>query len=491
MDIRLKKFRHSLSGKILVSIFLLSVIITLVAVMIEIAYDYNQDVTAIEQNLVLVKKSHLEGILTSLWHLDNDHLKIQLQGVLSLPGIRYVEVVDSLDRRIIALGIKPEVQKISVVYPLEYKAAHSNIKLGSILVVASLEEVYQKLYLKMFLVFITQFLKSIIVTALIYLAMKRIVIKPILQTAQHVQNLDFRKQAVPLNLKRSTSDQVSDELDTLISAVNHMQESLFQSYQELNTFNVQLEEKVKLNTEVIIEQRGKLEYTTKMSALGEMAGGIAHEINTPLTVIQLSAEQILNSLTPEMKEKDKVFTASLNRIINTVTRISKIITGLRTFARDSKDEAMSVVSVADVVEDTFSLCREKLSHNNVDLKFLWTDEAKIYCRPIEISQVLLNLLNNAYDAIQDFENKWIYVQLEVFSGFIHLSVIDCGFGISKEIQEKIMQPFFTTKEVGKGTGLGLSISKGIVEAHGGQIFIDNNYPNTKITIKLPNQTYNN
>jgi signal transduction histidine kinase len=438
----------------------------------------------IKQNLVLVKKSHLEGILTSLWHLDNEHLKIQLQGVLSLPGIRYVEVDDNLDRQIISLGVPVKSNILSASYPLEYKTSVSTINLGRILVVATLDDVYQKIYMKIFLISITQFLKTLIVTILIYFSIKRILIKPLLMTATHVGTLDFRKNTQPLKLQRGS--ELEDELDILVRSVNHMQESLFQSYEELNNFNTHLEEKVKANTAVIIEQRGKLEYTTKMSALGEMAGGIAHEINTPLTVIQLSAEQLLENVKSESPEAKVAMQNGINRIIKTVTRISKIISGLRSFARDSKDDTKKPTWVSEIVEDTFSLCREKLSHNNVELKYISEKDVKINCRPIELSQVLLNLLNNAYDAIQDCSQKWITVEVKIIEDeCVHISVIDCGRGIPLEIQEKIMQPFFTTKEVGKGTGLGLSISKGIVEAHGGKILIDNTSPNTKITISLP------
>lgn len=485
MDWKLKKYRHSLSGKILVSIFIVSSIITLIAVMIEIAFDYHQDVSAIEQNLVLVKKSHLEGILTSLWHLDNDHLKIQLQGVLSLPGIRYVEVTDNMNRQIISLGIPVKSNILSVSYPLEYRTSVSNINLGKILVVATLDDVYQKIYVKIFLIFITQFLKTLIVTILIYFAIKKILIRPLLLTAQHVENLDFRKEAQALVVQRNQKALVEDELDVLVKSVNHMQQSLFQSYEELNNFNSHLEEKVKANTAVIIEQRGKLEYTTKMSALGEMAGGIAHEINTPLTVIQLSAEQLLENLRGDSDVPKEITVGALQRIVKTVTRISKIISGLRSFARDSKDDPMIPFSVSEIVEDTFSLCREKLSHNSIDLKYIFEKDVMINCRPIELSQVLLNLLNNAYDAIQAYPEKWITVELTTVDNMAHLSVLDCGSGIPNDIQEKIMQPFFTTKDVGKGTGLGLSISKGIVEAHGGKIVIDNHSVNTKITISLP------
>ncbi len=102
-----------------------------------------------------------------------------------------------------------------------------------------------------------------------------------------------------------------------------------------------------------------------------------------------------------------------------------------------------------------------------------------------MGQVILNLLNNAYDAIQKDTDKWITVETSNKAGLVFLSVTDSGAIIPDEVKAKMMQPFFTTKEIGKGTGLGLSISKGIVESHGGILAIDNSKVNTSFVIQLP------
>jgi signal transduction histidine kinase len=114
-----------------------------------------------------------------------------------------------------------------------------------------------------------------------------------------------------------------------------------------------------------------------------------------------------------------------------------------------------------------------------------TADQEVFGNSIQISQVILNLLNNAFDAIQDATDKWIKIQTYIEHGQVQIRVTDCGHGISNEVAKKIMQPFFTTKPIGKGTGLGLSISKGIVEAHQGKLTIDTESKNTCFVITLP------
>ena len=104
---------------------------------------------------------------------------------------------------------------------------------------------------------------------------------------------------------------------------------------------------------------------------------------------------------------------------------------------------------------------------------------------MQISQVLLNLFNNSFDAIENSDTKWIKHEVVYLENFARLEISDSGSGIQKALADKIMQPFFTTKPIGKGTGLGLSISRSIIEEHGGKFFLDETCPNTKFIIELP------
>ena len=114
----------------------------------------------------------------------------------------------------------------------------------------------------------------------------------------------------------------------------------------------------------------------------------------------------------------------------------------------------------------------------------------INCRSVEISQVLMNLLNNSRDALtmkdsKDPDDRWINIVVTDQGENVEINVMDNGNGIPHDVAEKIMQPFFTTKELGKGTGLGLSISRNIIESHKGRFFLDSNSQYTKFTIILP------
>ena len=236
-------------------------------------------------------------------------------------------------------------------------------------------------------------------------------------------------------------------------------------------------------------ERSKSQQISKLTAIGEIAGGIAHEINTPLSLIQLRAEYMLESLSDGSMDKE-AFSHGLISVNDTVKRIANIIQSLRFFARDAEGDPVELYSISKIVEDTLSLCQERFNNHEVQINFSRSHDVKISCRPAELSQALLNLLNNSFDAVQNLPEKWIRIKLAVREGYIRLSIIDSGKGIPSATQEKMMQPFFTTKEVGQGMGIGLSISMGIIKSHGGILQVDNSRTNTTIFIQLPIQTSN-
>lgn len=236
------------------------------------------------------------------------------------------------------------------------------------------------------------------------------------------------------------------------------------------------------------DSQGRLVQAAKMASLGEMAGGISHEINNPLAIIVGKTDLLLDRLArgpiaPEVLEKD------LSKLKDTAFRISKIIRGLRSFARSGESDPFNLSRVTPLVEDSLELCRERFRHNAVDLRVDLSADAYIACRPSQVSQVVLNLLNNAYDAVYGNSGAWIEIRTELRvseSGETAAIVVtDSGNGIAPNVVEKLMQPFFTTKPVDKGTGLGLSISKGLIEDHGGKLIYDASSPNTRFIVELP------
>jgi C4-dicarboxylate-specific signal transduction histidine kinase len=226
--------------------------------------------------------------------------------------------------------------------------------------------------------------------------------------------------------------------------------------------------------------------SSKMAALGEMAGGIAHEVNTPLATIHTTAGQLQELIMDEPLDRGLV-AKMIATVVTTAERIAKIILSMKSFSRDSTRDPLVSESLQQIIDSTTVLCVEKFKANGVKLDApALPPEFQIYCRANEISQVLLNLLNNARDAVEqlDPDKKWVKIDVSENQDAVELSVTDGGSGIPAESRSRLFQPFFTTKEVGRGTGLGLSISKRIAESHGGDLHVDSSSPNTRFVLKI-------
>jgi len=244
-----------------------------------------------------------------------------------------------------------------------------------------------------------------------------------------------------------------------------------------------------LDAQKLDELRESAVTASKLSALGEMASSIAHEINNPLAIINYSSSYLRKSIKNKTgKEEEQI--DCLNDIDQTVDRISKIISGLRNISRDSSNEEEVFCKLSEVLSDVLSICKERFKHNDIELSINISDsllEQSLNLKRVQLSQVLVNLLGNAFDAIYQSEkdNKWVKIDIADESPHLFIYVTDSGEGIPADKIETIFEPFFTTKEVGKGTGLGLSLSKKIIESQGGTIRVDAQKKNTCFEIRLP------
>lgn len=240
-----------------------------------------------------------------------------------------------------------------------------------------------------------------------------------------------------------------------------------------------------LSNKKLEQERAKAVANSKMASLGEMASGIAHEINNPLTIILNRANQLKHRL--QNQDFDKTWAElELVKIENTVERIAKIIRGLRAFSRNSDCDPMISCELNSIIEETLELCQEKFKRYGITFSLKGFENLiSIKCRPAQISQVLLNLFNNSFDAIARSQEPWIELELIISNGRALLKVTDSGNGIPSHIAERMMDPFFSTKEVGRGTGLGLSISRGIMEEHSGRLWLDRDQNNTCFVVEIP------
>lgn len=233
-----------------------------------------------------------------------------------------------------------------------------------------------------------------------------------------------------------------------------------------------------------LEAEQQLIQASKMATLGEMATGLAHELNQPLSVIKTASSFSVKKIEKNEPIEDEILFNILTKIDSNVDRAAKIINHMRQFARKS-DMEMQKIHVHEVMQRAFEIFSQQLKLRGIEV--LWDIKEglpKINADPSRLEQVFINLLINARDAI---EEKWgsrisrpdqnnITLKATCDGQNVVCEVCDTGIGIPEAIADKIFEPFFTTKEVGKGTGLGLSISYGIVKDCGGSIHATPNQP---------------
>ena len=235
-----------------------------------------------------------------------------------------------------------------------------------------------------------------------------------------------------------------------------------------------------------LETEQQLIQASKMATLGEMATGVAHELNQPLSVIKTASRFFMRKIARNEKIEDEVMSTMAGEIDSYVDRAAKIINHMRQFGRQS-DVTLERVQVNSVLERALEILGQQLKVRSIEIQWdLDPDLPLILADPDRLEQVFINLLINARDAIMDRAEKEIPLKTSADDHTITVEVADTGPGIPAAMLERIFEPFFTTKKVGQGTGLGLSISYGIIKDCKGSIHaVSREDEGARFIIKFP------
>lgn len=210
----------------------------------------------------------------------------------------------------------------------------------------------------------------------------------------------------------------------------------------------------------------QLSQSDKLAALGKLASGVAHEINSPLAGILAFSQMVLKEMDGEDPHRE-----DLKEIEDAARKCKVIVEGLLGFGRQDHASEMQVTDVFEAVRSTLRLASAVLRKHNIDLTTTFLEpSAWVFGNQGKLGQVFLNLVTNAIYVMKDGGS--LNVLGRIFENNVQISISDSGPGIEPHIASKIFDPFFTTKPIGEGTGLGLSICYSIVKQHGGKIEVE-------------------
>jgi signal transduction histidine kinase len=242
--------------------------------------------------------------------------------------------------------------------------------------------------------------------------------------------------------------------------------------------------------QLVTDLQRKETLLARLATLGEVAAGMTHEINNPLTVISSGLYALKDRLL-ELGPIDDDVTQLIEMMSKASGHMVSIVEGARHLSRADSKQPFTNAALWSLVQDAQALCGDKIKSSSTVVRNLVAPDLTIYCQPSSLLQIMINLFSNSCDALEelgiDYASRWIEVAATATESHVRITLTDSGPGIPASVQHTMFQPFFTTKPPGKGTGLGLSIVKSLAAQHQGRIYVDGEHPHTRFVLELPRQ----
>ena len=298
---------------------------------------------------------------------------------------------------------------------------------------------------------------------------------------------------IAVGRKLSGERMSADDRQLLLTLANQSSIAIenAKAFDEIAKLNETLEARVEERTQELRATQAQLMQSEKMRTLGQLVAGVAHELNNPIGfvhanlklldeyVAKLARQQEQGEETGKTREAIQKL---LSRSREGTERVTKIVADLRAFSRMDQGE-LALADLNDEIERTLTLMEPRCK-NCIEITRDFGPLPLVRCHAGQLNQAFLNLLMNACDAIGD--SGQIAIRTRADDGRVRLEFEDSGPGIPREVRDRVFEPFFTTKPVGKGTGLGLSLTHGIIERHGGRIWVESEETKgTRFVIELP------
>ncbi|MDD0851943.1 ATP-binding protein [Halobacteriovorax sp. GB3] len=474
-----KQFK-SLSFKVLVWILLTSSFLTTLFTCFSLYLDYRNEMNLMDLTIEQVRKSTVSSLGRSLWDINLEQVQAQVDGIMKINDVVAVVVYDEKGEKLIEEAKKYKTTFATKTrFNLTHLTSEGEKNLGELLIVLTQENLFDRLKTKVIFIFLTQGLKTLTISFIIILIINKFILGYLVKLSLFFKNYDLNSMEITELPDRGNPPDYYDELDMLHDSIEKMNVVV-------GEYNKKMREDIEKKDVELQKQKAYAENASRLASLGEMAGGIAHEINNPLMIISSSSDLIKRSLKNDQPDLDKI-EAMNEKIKNTVRRVVEVIQGLKRIARNAESDTLNPTFVNEIVSNVTALCTEKFKSSGVQFDLDISNkqlQERVLCKEVQVGQVLINLLNNAFKEVQDQKNPWIKFQIEDRGDELEFSIMDSGRGIPQDIKEKIFDPFFTTRKQGEGTGLGLSVSSSLMSQQGSQLILDEECSNTRFYFRL-------
>jgi len=479
---------NPIAARLLGLIIISSSIVTLVAILLQLHSNFNDDVAALEKRLDQVRISTLASITKSLWGFDQEQLNIQINSVLAVYDVVQVNVVwhdwNNSEQTLVASNNTYDPQDLENKrsqflvrsYPLVYEDASTpEQQLGTLTVTASLSSIYDKLWERAFFIALVQGTKTLVIALFIVWLLHTLLTRHMKTVAHYARNLNLETLTKPLKLKRLKVDSAPDELDNVVNAINHMRETLLDDIEQRHAIEMALltEKEEKLETR---RQKNAAEDASR--AKSQFLATMSHEIRTPMNGVIGMLDMLRDTpLDDNQKHYIDVIHRSgetLLTIINDILDYSKIEAGKMQLEE-------TTFELDELVEGCVQLFGATANKRHIELFGGLDPDVPKWVKgdPTRLRQIVINLLGNAFKfTTEGFVSLQVARVVDVSEDKIELRfmVQDSGIGIDMSSTAHLFDSFnqadaSTTRKYG-GTGLGLAICKSLAELMGGQIGVD-------------------
>ncbi len=483
------RLQKPLGIRLLAAILLCSSAITLIATGTQLWLDYRYELSAIDERLRQIEASSLNSLSNSLWEISPAQVQVQLNGLLQLPDVRFLEITSQYGDHYLA-GSRPEKGPIvERNYNLEHLSSDGNrFEVGQLTLVISLDEVYRRLADKVLVILTSQGIKTFLVSIFILTIFHRLVTQHLGTMADYARRLRLDHLDLPLVLKRKQRH-ADDEISQVVTAMNSMRESMLrdiskrqQAEESLARLNAELEQRVAERTRQLEERNQELHETLetlqttqkqlveskKLAALGGLVAGVAHEINTPIGIGFTAASYLSDQAREQLNrnpDDPMALTASESGelICQNLERAAQLISAFKQVSVDQSSEQRRPFDLIRYLNEILISLKPRLKRCNPAIEISGPDHLMLDSYPGSYYQIFTNLILNSL--LHGFENRpggniSIAVKLQGDNAIIDYK--DSGLGVPEDWHEKLFEPFVTSKRSQGCSGLGMHIAYNLV-----------------------------